>query len=371
MPESGRHGLVAQPVERRLGKAKASRLSVHYAPLNTGLRCRICLVEFDLQTGHWLAGLLEGEATFLKGPPSSPAYPIVRLLMTDADVVERVAAIFGRRTNVHPPRQSHHKMAYSATIKGGKAVSLMQQIRPLMGARRQAAIDVAIQASAVAREQGRYLTHSAAEQILAERSGGAHAMDVAARHGVSKSLVYKLTQGTRNPRIQAAAAGIEWRDEFATDWLAGLLEGEGHFGSRIQNGWVRLRVAVSMTDRDVVERAAKLMGVERLSTNDPLTPGWSRTYAAYLGGNEKALDLMERLLPKMGERRSRRITEAAAVYRDQQAARPHVHGGILSEFDVRAIRSSASSTRELAMKYGIAERTVRSVRQRASWAWLA
>jgi hypothetical protein len=49
--------------------------------------------EFEL---YWLAGLLEGEGSFVKGPPSRPNCPIVQLAMTDGDVVERAARLLGR-----------------------------------------------------------------------------------------------------------------------------------------------------------------------------------------------------------------------------------------------------------------------------------
>ncbi len=43
---------------------------------------------------HWLAGLLEGEGSFLKPPPSAPNTPRITLQMTDEDVVQRVQEIF-------------------------------------------------------------------------------------------------------------------------------------------------------------------------------------------------------------------------------------------------------------------------------------
>ena len=35
----------------------------------------------------WLAGLLEGEGSFMPGPPSNPRMPIICLAMNDADVM--------------------------------------------------------------------------------------------------------------------------------------------------------------------------------------------------------------------------------------------------------------------------------------------
>jgi hypothetical protein len=84
-------------------------------------------------------------------------------------------------------------------------------------------------------------------------------------------------------------------------WLAGLLEGEGTFD--LQRGkYPRIRLA--MTDRDVVGRAATLMGTKvRLSLRKaPVTSTW---HAEVQGPRAEAL--MEALLPYMGSRRSGRI----------------------------------------------------------------
>jgi hypothetical protein len=39
----------------------------------------------------WLAGLLEGEGSFMPGPPSNPRMPIICLAMNDEDVMARRA----------------------------------------------------------------------------------------------------------------------------------------------------------------------------------------------------------------------------------------------------------------------------------------
>ena len=43
---------------------------------------------------YWLAGILEGEGSFMKGVPSNPNSPRIAIQMTDKDVLEKVAAIF-------------------------------------------------------------------------------------------------------------------------------------------------------------------------------------------------------------------------------------------------------------------------------------
>lgn len=91
-------------------------------------------------------------------------------------------------------------------------------------------------------------------------------------------------------------------------WLAGLLEGEGSFDA--QRGKYP-RVRVGMTDRDVVGRAATLMGTSiRLSLRRaPASPTW---HAEVQG--PRAAEIMREVLPFMGTRRSQRIAEVLAVH---------------------------------------------------------
>jgi hypothetical protein len=95
-------------------------------------------------TLHWLAGILEGEGSFLAGPPSEPRCPAIRLPMTDRDTVVRVSELFRRAVVATRPRQAHHKVAYVTTIKGAPAARMMRAIAPLMSPRRRAQIERAL-----------------------------------------------------------------------------------------------------------------------------------------------------------------------------------------------------------------------------------
>ena len=53
----------------------------------------------------WLAGLLEGEGSFIAGPPSAPRTPAVVLSMVDRDVVARAADLLDASVNVVPSRR--------------------------------------------------------------------------------------------------------------------------------------------------------------------------------------------------------------------------------------------------------------------------
>jgi hypothetical protein len=89
----------------------------------------------------WLAGLLEGEGTFGHGPPSAPNRPLIRLQMTDEDIVARVASLLGVSYHQSQEATSVRRAAYATHLRGRRAIELMQELRPWMGRRRGQRID--------------------------------------------------------------------------------------------------------------------------------------------------------------------------------------------------------------------------------------
>lgn len=94
---------------------------------------------------YWLAGLLEGEGTFMCGPPSAPNRPSLRLAMTDRDVVDRAGELLeARGVSLKQPErhaQNGWKPVFVVYIRGAKAVAMMKDLYPLMGERRRKQID--------------------------------------------------------------------------------------------------------------------------------------------------------------------------------------------------------------------------------------
>jgi len=96
---------------------------------------------------YWLAGLLEGEGSFLKPTPSAPNRPIVGLQSTDEDVIAKVAQIFGLKYGSwHSDlyKDKGWKRVFRVYLRGARAVEFMLLIKPLMGSRRQQQIDCAL-----------------------------------------------------------------------------------------------------------------------------------------------------------------------------------------------------------------------------------
>jgi hypothetical protein len=94
----------------------------------------------------WLAGLLEGEGSFLKGPPSAPNQPRIVIDMTDYDVVLKVSKLF-RVTYICESKDKRNplwKADYRTLVRGTNAIALMKKLRPFMGIRRREQIDAAI-----------------------------------------------------------------------------------------------------------------------------------------------------------------------------------------------------------------------------------
>lgn len=89
----------------------------------------------------WIAGLLEGEGSFITGGPTQPNRAIINLSMTDEDVVRRAAKLMGGTVNgPYPGSKSHYKPSWLARLCGRPAIVLMERLHPHMGLRRQGQI---------------------------------------------------------------------------------------------------------------------------------------------------------------------------------------------------------------------------------------
>lgn len=94
----------------------------------------------DSNNLYWLAGLLEGEGSFVK----QTTHPItVSLQMTDKDVVVKASKFFGvKYWGRHPKRYKDNgwKKVYGFQARGARIIPLLKQLYPLMGDRRKAQI---------------------------------------------------------------------------------------------------------------------------------------------------------------------------------------------------------------------------------------
>jgi hypothetical protein len=148
-------------------------------------------------------------------------------------------------------------------------------------------------------------------------------------------------------------------------WLAGLLEGEGTFGHGGGTPCVRLQ----MTDKDVVDKAADLMG-GNVYTSEPV-PGNKQVYRVGVYG-PRAIDLMGRLQTFMGARRQQSIRETVEWNKERpgQGSGPRKGFMGLTIKDVQEIRRLASlgvRQRELAKMWKMYPGSVSRIVNRKRW----
>lgn len=282
------------------------------SPIDTAPRIAtdICI---DEQEFHWLVGILEGEGTFGRGTPSSPGLPFVRVSMTDRDVAERVAVAVGRAVVALRKRQPHHKRPYATVIKGAPAVQLMNAVRPFLGKSRQSEID-----RAIASWHGR--------PARWRRPAADCSVEDCPRRGSIRGLCRRhYEQWRRAPQNGApsispreAPTGIlpiigACDDKCDVSWLAGLLEGEGTFGIAWRRPLAYPVLSVEMSDVDIVQRAARILGVDGVRAREPAFETWSVTHIARVTGHQAA-QWMGRLRCRMGMRRSAAIDTALGAY---------------------------------------------------------
>jgi hypothetical protein len=271
----------------------------------------------DDQEFHWLTGILEGEATFAAGSPSSPNSPLVRVVMTDRDVVERVAGYVRRAVVPLEPRKEDYKIPYAVAVRGIAAVRLMVQAKRELGRARQEQIDRALDGWGADRAQWSY-------DGLRCNATGCDAQ--ASVHGLCRGHFNRWYKATRRGR----PTDITLRSLTAADvlrppeshartvtcndaWLAGLLEGEGTFDVTYSDWRGYPRISVNMCSNDVIERAAQILGAAGIHPRAPGDPKWSPTYVTSITGTQAA-HWMQRLRPMMGERRRAAIDAALDAY---------------------------------------------------------
>jgi hypothetical protein len=153
---------------------------------------------------HWLAGLLEGEGTFLAGPPSAPRSPAVQVAMVDRDVIERAAALLGAAVTVVPSRREGWKTAYCVRVRGTRAVLWMERLHPLMGVRRREQIDRAI--ASYEPDPRRLLDDERAAEALRRLAEGESVREVAERFGTSIWCIYDLRAGRTHSHVERPKA---------------------------------------------------------------------------------------------------------------------------------------------------------------------
>lgn len=122
---------------------------------------------------------------------------------------------------------------------------------------------------------------------------------------------------------------MQW-DDRDLYWIAGLLEGEGCFyltTRRNSDGSPRplLSVLCQMTDEDVIERLAELIGFGNVNRREPKQSNWKPVWTWQCSDVERLLPLLTALRPIMGARRADKIDQmlTAAAGWERRYVREH------------------------------------------------
>lgn len=138
---------------------------------------------------YWLAGLLEGEGSFMKGPPSRPNQPCVSIEMTDREPVQKVAKIFNLMPAALKARKKTWKATYRVRIRGNTAIRLMKILRPLMSPRRQQQIKEALKGAKI--RERKLVTTKEARRMVALRERGLSYRAIGGIMGWDKATIWK------------------------------------------------------------------------------------------------------------------------------------------------------------------------------------
>jgi hypothetical protein len=81
----------------------------------------------------WIAGLLEGEGSFIASRATRSSYPVIKVEMCEQEVVERAARLLDTRVWLVAPGTEGWRPTYVAQIAGHRAAEWMRALRPYMG----------------------------------------------------------------------------------------------------------------------------------------------------------------------------------------------------------------------------------------------
>ena len=277
----------------------------------------------DQQTLAWLAGVLEGEGSFMFSEKHKSL--ILTVQMTDEDVIARIAGIWSSAISKANVKQSHHKTPFSTKLVGARAAYFMNLLLPFMGERRASKIREVIEKYQCALATRKELLTSRALMTDVElhhawthRNTKLSFRKFCEAHGLSnrKSVQNRLVRMGLMPAAPtsnnvAATDTSSVSDKVTAEhdnaWLAGLLEGEGCFS----NNGGSIYVSLQMTDKDVVERVAMLCGTTAVFQPSE-SEKWLPIYRCVVYSHRAEI-VMRKILPWMGARRTARIQECLAI----------------------------------------------------------
>jgi hypothetical protein len=110
-----------------------------------------------------------------------------------------------------------------------------------------------------------------------------------------------------------------------------------------------------MTDLDVIERVARILGTTVYLSNERRNPKWKPYYRATIAG-ERAAQLMNLLYPIMGKRRQQQITEALEVR--EKFFKPVPQDRVARNLEIARRLATGESGVALAREFGVTHQNI-------------
>lgn len=122
-------------------------------------------------------------------------------------------------------------------------------------------------------------------------------------------------------------------------WLAGLLEGEGHFcviwkETKSKGRWPVPKVGCNMCDEDVIRKIGLVTAAGCITYRNSKNPKHKDQWIWHLNRRNQVYSLCKQLFPFMGARRQGQIKEVMTAYENALARRQgrdvHGHGAYVN-----------------------------------------
>lgn len=160
---------------------------------------KIYLTENQL---YRLSGLLEADGYFIKALPSNPNQPIIGIEMADLGVMQEISNLVHRKISIRnrkDPRFSKLKTVYMVRICGKDAMTLMKQLKPLMGLRRQEQIQQAL--DSYIGEFKNKLTDEQVKEVRCLYKQGNKIIDIAKQYNINSHYMEEIIKGRRRVSV--------------------------------------------------------------------------------------------------------------------------------------------------------------------------
>jgi Mor family transcriptional regulator len=325
----------------------------------------------------WLAGLLEAEGSFMAGPPSAPNCPVVKVEMTDEDVIAYFSKLVGRKYHTPTRRQPHHKQSYVCMVRGKNAIFMMKTFLPVMGVRRQKDIRKAIKSYDPT--GGVRLSEETKCRIREDRIKGYIYRELQKKYNRGFESIYKVVHGVHPTDVHNDLPLPEqftlpkWHKTSSQEqlyWLAGWIEGEGCFAT--YENVKQIIVSASCSDYDIVYRAQSLVkGALDLYPNPPAKDHWSVVYS-FIARQTHAAAIMMSLYPLMFSRRQQAIETALHSFVKQKHWETKTANSSKLKFkqaeEIRKKYQSGWKNMELARYYKVSPAAITYIIQRRNHA---